>query len=280
MQPVQQRIRTGPGSSFNLWLHRPLRPQRQQHLHYHRHGEDELLFLHQGRCHVELAGGSVILADPAVLWIGADQAHGVQPLTVAGVLAELHILQVAPPVFAQLGGDLPEAVALQRLRRRARHGLLWQEEAAASVLAQVSPLQRAAGLDRLQGLFRLLCGLVELPAAMLAASVAPDAEDARVQRFFTWLHEHLNHPVGLDAAAHELGLSRSQVARWLRRQTGQSLLGLLHRLRIERACRLLIEGQQPITAIAESVGFGTQAQFNRVFKRLTGQTPRSFRTAG
>jgi AraC-like DNA-binding protein len=49
------------------------------------------------------------------------------------------------------------------------------------------------------------------------------------------------------------------------------------RIRVGDACARLASTGQPIAYIAEAVGYGTLANFNRQFKRLTSLTPREYR---
>ena len=44
-----------------------------------------------------------------------------------------------------------------------------------------------------------------------------------------------------------------------------------------RTPRMITSTHQPIAYIAETVGYGTPANFNRQFKRLTSLTPREYR---
>lgn len=51
----------------------------------------------------------------------------------------------------------------------------------------------------------------------------------------------------------------------------------LQKTRIEKACRMLIETDLSVLDIGACVGYANQKFFNRVFKRVTHQTPREFR---
>ena len=51
----------------------------------------------------------------------------------------------------------------------------------------------------------------------------------------------------------------------------------LKHARIERAKRLLTQGELPMAAIAATAGFGTRATFFAAFKHATGITPVQFR---
>ena len=43
-------------------------------------------------------------------------------------------------------------------------------------------------------------------------------------------------------------------------------------------CRLLLDTRMRVIDVAHTVGFDNLSHFNRIFKRLLGMTPRSFRT--
>ncbi|HEY7818875.1 MAG TPA: helix-turn-helix transcriptional regulator [Vicinamibacteria bacterium] len=49
------------------------------------------------------------------------------------------------------------------------------------------------------------------------------------------------------------------------------------RLRVERACREILKGEQTLADIALEAGFADQAHFTRVFKRFLGVPPGAFR---
>ncbi len=54
---------------------------------------------------------------------------------------------------------------------------------------------------------------------------------------------------------------------------------LLHQ-RVEHAKRILSDTKMPLAEVALAVGFCTQPHFSTVFKRVTGETPASWRSAG
>lgn len=78
----------------------------------------------------------------------------------------------------------------------------------------------------------------------------------------------------LLAIAH---MSRSNLMRVFRRATGQTPIEYLVRLRIQRAMEMLRNGSLSITEIALEVGFNDSNYFTRQFRRIVGESPRSFR---
>jgi AraC-like DNA-binding protein len=51
----------------------------------------------------------------------------------------------------------------------------------------------------------------------------------------------------------------------------------LKRLRIQTACRLLVDTRESIATIALRCGFSDQSHLTREFRRVTGLTPGSYR---
>jgi AraC-like DNA-binding protein len=63
----------------------------------------------------------------------------------------------------------------------------------------------------------------------------------------------------------------------MRTKTGWSFTELLTRLRVDRACQLLVRTDAPLAQIALECGFGDQSYFTRVFRKRIGRTPRDYR---
>ena len=83
----------------------------------------------------------------------------------------------------------------------------------------------------------------------------------------------------MDQLSRIAALSRSSLHRIFRRQTGMTTREYVTRLRIGNACALLLNTEKPISLIADEVGYGNLANFNRQFKQAKAQTPRQFRAA-
>ena len=73
------------------------------------------------------------------------------------------------------------------------------------------------------------------------------------------------------------GMSRSAFAARFKSVLGQSPLEYLTAWRVYCASALLTQSATPISEIAFKTGYGSDAAFNKVFKRMTGYTPATFR---
>lgn len=99
----------------------------------------------------------------------------------------------------------------------------------------------------------------------------------RLVRVTHYVDANLGRRITLADIARAAGLSPMHFAARFRAATGHKPHEYLQLCRIERAKRLLAEGNRSLIDIAMEVGFRTQAHFTTVFKRFAGRTPHSWR---
>lgn len=83
-------------------------------------------------------------------------------------------------------------------------------------------------------------------------------------------------PTLKDLAAF-LGYSEKYCSEFFKAMMGEPFSQYGKRLRLEKAQRLLMEGQATLAVIAESLGFSDQFAFSHFFKRAIGYAPSQFR---
>jgi AraC family transcriptional regulator len=101
--------------------------------------------------------------------------------------------------------------------------------------------------------------------------------DWQVKKVLAYMREHLAEPIGLDALADLVGLSRFHFCTAFRLATGSTPHNTLVAMRIERARHLLASPELPVTAVALAVGYETPSAFGASFRKVTGVTPREYR---
>lgn len=105
---------------------------------------------------------------------------------------------------------------------------------------------------------------------------AADQTDA--QRLSRYLEEHYREKLSLERISSELRIGRTRLCALAKELSGGSTLSkmITHR-RIEEAKRLLRQGDEPISDVAEAVGVSDYNYFTKVFRQVTGQTPSDYR---
>jgi AraC-like DNA-binding protein len=111
----------------------------------------------------------------------------------------------------------------------------------------------------------------------LGRSSAP-AGESREHRVVTSAVAMLakNPAMGGKEIAAELDISASRLARVFKAEMGMSLVEYRNRLRLDRFAVLLDKGRTNLLEAALASGFGSYAQFHRVFRALRHATPREF----
>ena len=99
----------------------------------------------------------------------------------------------------------------------------------------------------------------------------------RLNRFFEFLSGHVGDPIDVRGAARMCGLSESDFVSLLKQATGRSFRSHLNHCRVERAQAALADTNQPISDIAQEIGFCDQSYFGAVFHKLAGITPLDYR---
>lgn len=97
-----------------------------------------------------------------------------------------------------------------------------------------------------------------------------------LRRVAAYIDDHIGEHISLDELAGEAGVSRFHFARQFRLSTGESPMGYLRRLRIERSKSILQTRDSTIAEVAARLGFSDQSHFTRIFGRLVGVSPGNF----
>ncbi|MDB5784810.1 AraC family transcriptional regulator [Caballeronia mineralivorans] len=91
------------------------------------------------------------------------------------------------------------------------------------------------------------------------------------------LHAQPAHSWTVDELARKVGLSRSALAQRFTDLLGQPPMQYLARWRLQIASHELLIGSKSLAALAEQVGYDSEAAFNRAFKREFGMPPAAWR---
>ena len=97
-----------------------------------------------------------------------------------------------------------------------------------------------------------------------------------LRRVRAYIDAHIGERISLGELARQAGCSRFHFARQFRLSTGESPMGYLRRVRIERSKGILQSNETTIAEVAASLGFSDQSHFTRIFGRLVGVPPGSF----
>jgi AraC family transcriptional regulator len=102
---------------------------------------------------------------------------------------------------------------------------------------------------------------------------------ARLNRVLDHLARHLDDELGVAELAQAASFSPYHFHRMFRGVTGETVAGLVRRLRLERAGRALRTSDASVIEIALAAGYGSPEAFTRAFQQAFGLAPSDYRRA-
>lgn len=92
-----------------------------------------------------------------------------------------------------------------------------------------------------------------------------------------YIDRHFTENITLKQVATEFGYNPCYISSLINNHFGTSFPKVVNDFRIQLACGLLKQNNLSITEIASRCGFNTQRNFNRVFREITGKTPKEYK---
>ncbi|MBE5908459.1 MAG: helix-turn-helix domain-containing protein [Lachnospiraceae bacterium] len=99
----------------------------------------------------------------------------------------------------------------------------------------------------------------------------------QIRDMISYIENHYTEQITLDDVAVAAHLSRSECSRVFKKVMGTSLFSFIQNYRIEKSCALLTETDAPISEIAESCGFSDGNYYTKVFQKVMGCSPSTYR---
>ena len=104
-----------------------------------------------------------------------------------------------------------------------------------------------------------------------------NSEPSAITRAKEYIHEHYTEQLSLGRVAKAVNTSTFYFCKMFKKTTGVNFTDYLSQMRIEKSKSLLLNPDLRVSEIAFAVGFQSLTHFNRVFKKIVGQSPTQYR---
>ena len=101
-----------------------------------------------------------------------------------------------------------------------------------------------------------------------------------LQQIDQYVEQNFKNKISLDEIADELHVNRSYLSRFYKNKTGINLFDTILNLRIEAAKEYLLNTDMKTYEISEAIGVDDAGYFSKMFKKITGVSPKEFRKQG
>src|SRR5580692_10750999 len=244
MKPFFETVTPEPGSS---WAFLDRRLIDGIPFEWHHHPEYELTLTLNSRGHRYIGDDVSAYDDGDLVLIGPGIPHSWHSREAIDP-GKPHVALVAwftREWVSQLTTAFPETAHLTGMLARTTQGLCFDLSASATVAPLFEEIRTAPPARRLVLLIEALTTLCHhheaMPLANAPSEAAEVAADPRMIRVLDYLHAHFPQPIAVGTLAQIACASASTFHRMFKRHTRMTMVDYVTRLRIGRACSLLIE---------------------------------------
>lgn len=250
----------------------------------HRHNEFELNFLSNCQGARRIVGDSIETVDTCdLVLVGHGIEHGwLQHECNTPAIREITI-QFSEDLFGDVFLAKKQMAGIRNLLIESANGIafsmstVWKVHSKLEKLATTEPGFRGL-LDFMDLLNELAeIGDYRLLATSSFASVTPACDSRRVQKVQAYIDENYRQDIRLADLADLVGMTPTAFSRFFKLRTGKSISDYIIDVRLGHASRMLVDSTTSIAEICYDCGFNNISNFNRIFKKKKGQSPKIFR---
>jgi AraC-like DNA-binding protein len=247
--------------------------------HWHYHVEMELTLFTSGEG-TRFAGDNISpFAAGEVVLLGEKLPHHWH---TRGPSSGLSVQWSFPPEHPFW--SFPEALLLVPVFKRAGHGILYHGAIAAAITEGMREIVHSTGLERLGVLLRLMSIVArasETEQVTLSHRSFSLPTESRHQEAMSeavrHLLAHFRDEIRLEEVLKLTQMSKPAFSRQFKKHSGKTFSEFLSCLRLQAACRELVETDRSVLEIALSCGYNQISFFNRIFRRTLGCSPSQYR---
>lgn len=162
-------------------------------------------------------------------------------------------------------------------------GVLFSRETIEQIYPRILSLNQKSGFDSVMGLINILHDLSisrnlrTLSETNCNSEIPCNFNSRRIQAAFEHMNRNYDKPITLKDMSKLVNMTEVSFSRFIKKRTGYSFIDSLNEIRIGHASRMLIDTSNSIAEVSYSCGFNNISNFNRLFRKKKGCTPREFR---
>lgn len=250
-------------------------------LHYHE--EMELNFIANASGARRVVGDHIEeIFDTELVLIGSNLPHVWETHKLAG--KEIHevTLQFHKDLFDERFLRRNQLRVIREMFDKAKCGILFSKETTQTIGPRLVKLNKKHGFDSVLELMSILHDLsTSRNMRTLSDSAFSNVEfsysSRRVEKVMEYINLNFDKQISLAEVARIANMTEVSFSRFFKSRTGISFIDSLIEIRLGHASRKLIDTTAGIAELAYNCGFNNISNFNRIFKKKKGCTPKEFR---
>ncbi|HOZ85777.1 MAG TPA: AraC family transcriptional regulator [Niabella sp.] len=249
----------------------------------HCHEELELNFIFNGKGALRRIGDHVsVIEDVELVLIGSNLPHVWENHKCEEKEIEEITIQFHKDFLDEKFLKRNQMFLMNRMIELSAKGILFSSDTVKKLLPRLRTLNQKQGFDSILELISILHEL-SVSTKMQTLSNTKYAmnelsyQGSRIQEVQTYLSLNFRRSITLTEVAKLVSMTEPSFCRFFKSKTGITFVDCLMELRLGHASRRLIDTSESVAEIAYHCGFNNISNFNRLFKKKKGCTPKEYR---
>ncbi|MFT3682655.1 MAG: AraC family transcriptional regulator [Ferruginibacter sp.] len=172
---------------------------------------------------------------------------------------------------------------IKTMFEKSLRGICFSKETCSRVENRIINLNQKHGFDSVLELMSILHDLsTSRNMRILSDSSFNNSEQfsynsRRIEKAYEYMNNNFDKQITLSEVARLANMSDVSFSRFFKSRTSITFIDSLNEIRLGNASRMLIDTTHSVSEVAYSCGFNNLSNFNRLFKRKKGCTPKEFR---
>lgn len=253
---------------------------------FHSHPELQLTFIVEGYGK-RIIGNTVSEFEPGdMVFIGSNVPH--IWISDPAFYREDSLLRsraitvyIDAKIFQQLFDALPEMHSIREMIQQASKGINIYGATRDIIAEKLKQIYAQQGFSKVEGFLQVM-HLISVSAEKNCINTEDIVErikqpQDRLMKVIKYIKENLHEQITLVQVARVANMTIQSFSRYFKQRTNETFSKYLQDMRIDQACRFLIEMDRPIADIANLCGFISHSHFCKVFKERMGKSPYQYK---
>lgn len=254
---------------------------------FHSHPEFELVYILESHGKRIIGNAVESFESGDMVFLGDDIPHvwlndeifykGINSLKAKAI-----VIYFSRDLFGNSFYELPEAQDVKKFFSQAIKGVSISGQTNAMVSKKMEKLLKKKGFEVVLGLIEILFLLSKSKDLRYIndnsyVSASDENKNDRLAEVFQYVKLNYKEDISLDEISKIANLTPTSFCRMFKAKTKKPFVEYLNEIRVSNACKYLIETDLGISEIAYECGYKTASNFNKLFKKLIGTTPKEYR---
>lgn len=250
----------------------------------HRHEEYELNFVANACGARRVVGDSMeTIGDFDLVLVGHGIEHGWEQHQCENDKIREITIQFSHDLFGESFLGKTQLASIRRMLELSAHGIAFDSGAILKVYNRLDSMTKSEPgflrmLELMAVLFELAeCGQYRTLSSSSFVDRRPTGDSRRVQKVQEYINQHYKEEIRLADLAQLVGMTPTAFSRFFKLRTGRSISDYVIDIRLGHATRKLVDSTNSVAEICFECGFNNISNFNRIFKKKKGSSPKAFR---